>query len=80
MSRYIDVKGSEISFTAANNVNQSTFIRVYAAANSTVTVANTGGTIGTFTMPAGSVEYIKKSPTDTIAGSTTLNCSPVAII
>ncbi len=72
------VYDSEISFTAANTVYDARFVRVYAAAESTVTVANTGGTIGTFTMPAGHVEMIEKEKDDTIAGTTTLACAPIA--
>jgi len=69
---------SEISFTAANTVNDSYLVRVYASADSVVTIANGGGTIGTFTMPAGSIEFVEKNKTDTVAGTTTLLCTPVS--
>lgn len=69
---------SELSFTTANTVNDAYLVRVYAAANSIVTIANGEGTIGTFTMPGGSVEFVEKNKTDTIAGSTTLLCTPVS--
>ena len=40
----------------------------------------TGGTIGTFTIPAGFVEIVAKEPTDTIACSPndSLLCTPLA--
>lgn len=69
---------SELSFTAANTVNDAHLVRVYAAADSIVTIANGEGTIGTFTVPAGTVEFVEKNRTDTIAGSTTLLCTPVS--
>ena len=78
MPSIIKVKGSAIDVTTANTVSDAPLVRVFAAAAATVTVANTGGTIGTIKMPAGGVEYIEKEPTDTIAGSGTLSCTPVA--
>lgn len=75
----IKVTGSEISVTTANTVSGSNLVRAYAVANTLVTVAlaNTT-TIGTFTMPAGSVELIVKDYTDTISANAALLCAPVA--
>lgn len=66
--------------TTATTLSDASLVRVYAVANSVVTVANTGGTIGTFTIPAGFVEIVAKEPTDTIACSPndSLMCTPLA--
>jgi hypothetical protein len=69
---------SEISFTAANTVYDSSLVRIYAAANSVVTIAGTEDPTGSFTLPAGSSVIVEKARTNTIAGTTTLLCTPVA--
>lgn len=67
----------EISFTSANTVYDSKLIRIYAAANSTVTIVGSSANTS-FTMHQGSVEVVEKFPNDTIAGTTTLRCTPVS--
>ena len=77
----LKLKGSQFTANStANTVSGASLVRVYATANSVVTVANTGGTIGTFTIPAGFVEVLAKEPTDTIACSPddSLLCTPLA--
>lgn len=77
----LKVKGSQITANGtANTISGASLVRVYATANSVVTVANTGGTIGTLTIPGGFVEIISKDPTDTIACSPddSLLCTPIA--
>ena len=75
----IRVKGSAIDVTTANNVDTATLVRAFAASAATVTIATSAPvTIGTFKMPAGSVELIEKDPTDTIASTATLSCTKVA--
>lgn len=69
---------TEISVTSANTISDGKLIRLYAAADSVVTVANTSGPIGSFTLPAGSVTLVEKNKTDTIAGSTALLCTPIS--
>ena len=78
----IKVRGDAVSFTAANTVNDSTIVRVFAEASSIVTIESANTELsysGSFTIPAGGVEIVEKQPLDTIAGTTTLNCTPVAI-
>jgi len=76
MTDAVRLSTTEITFTAANTVYNSTLVRVFAPALSLVTVRNAATTVlGTMTIPANGVEYIKKQPTDTIGGSTTLNCT-----
>lgn len=75
-------RGTEILANATpNNLGLASLVRVYATANSTVTVAaaNTD-IIGSFTIPAGFVEIVAKDPTDTIVCSpiSTLLCTSVA--
>jgi hypothetical protein len=67
----------EISFTSANTVYEAKLVRIYAAANSVVTVIGADANTS-FTMHQGSVEIVEKIPTDTIAGTTTLRCTPVS--
>lgn len=75
----IKVMGSESSVTTANTVGGSNLVRAYAAANTLVTISYANAaTIGTFTMPAGSVELIVKDYTDTISANAALLCAPVA--
>jgi len=78
----IKVKGDAINFTTANTVNDAKVVRVFAAASSNVTIVSANTELsysGSFTIPAGGVEIVEKQPKDTIAGTTTLSCTPVAI-
>lgn len=68
----------EISFTSANTVYDARLVRVYAAANSIVTIASTENANTSFTMHQGTVEIVEKLAGDTIAGTTTLKCTPVS--
>lgn len=68
----------EISFTSANTVYDSKLVRIYAAANSVVTIASTTTANTSFSMQQGSVEIVEKLPSDTIAGTTTLACTPLS--
>lgn len=74
----IRVKGSAISVTTANTVSDSTLVRIHATNAATITVANTGGTIGTFDMSQGQVETLEKASSDTIASNAAVSCTPVA--
>ena len=79
MPSIIKVKGSATDVTTASNVSSATLVRCFAASAVTVTVADADtNTLGTFKMPANSVEYIEKAATDTIASTATLSCTPVA--
>lgn len=67
---------SEITLTTANTVSSATLVRCLnsnTTTMSTITVANSGGTIATFTLPYlgsdESVVYVAKQPTDTLAAS-----------
>lgn len=68
----------EISFTSANTVYDAKLVRIYAAANSVVTVVSTENANTSFTMHQGTIEILEKLPGDTIAGTTTLKCTPVS--
>lgn len=68
----------EISFTSANTVYDARLVRIYAAANSVVTIASTMNANTSFTMHQGTVEIVEKLADDTIAGTTTLKCTPVS--
>lgn len=75
----IKVTGSEVSVTTANTVANSNIVRVYATANTLVTIsaANTA-VLGTLTIPGGSREILVKDFTDTITANTALLCTPIA--
>jgi hypothetical protein len=68
----------EITFTSANTIYDSRLVRVYAAANSVVTIVSTENANTSFTMHQGTVEILEKLPTDTVAGTTSLRCTPVS--
>jgi len=79
MPSIIKVKGTATDVTTANTVSNSKLVRIYATAETTITVADdTPTTLGTFVMPAGSVEYVEKNPTDTIAADVSVSCTPVS--
>jgi len=78
MADYIKVKSTEISFTAANTVSTANVVRVYAPSASVLTFANTGGTIGTYSMGAGTEQFFVKERTDTIAATVAVYCVAVA--
>lgn len=76
MTDVVKFKASEIALSTANNVNLASVVRLLntnTTVVSTITIANTGGTIATFTLSyAGtdeSVIYVAKEPTDTLAAS-----------
>jgi len=78
----IKVKGNAEAVTTANNVSLSRYVRVFAAAAQTVTITAADAELsssGSFLMPFGGVEIVEKQPTDTIASTGTLSCTPVAI-
>jgi len=79
MPSIIKVKGSSANVTTANTVSDSKLVRIYAAANTLITIADdTPTTLGTFIMPGGSVEYVEKNPTDTITANSSVSCTPVS--
>lgn len=73
------VKNTEISVTTANNVYLSTVVRVYAAAQATITLKSGVTTIGSFTLGAGQSEVIRKQTTDTLEATAAVLCVPVSL-
>jgi hypothetical protein len=67
MPSIIKVLGDEVDITSANTVSDARLVRVYATNVATITV----GSVGSFTMPAGSVQYVEKASTDTLTASNT---------
>ena len=78
MAETVKILSSEISVTTANAVGGASLVRVYATANSLITLANADGTIGTCTMPGGVIEYFVKQPSDTIASNVAVRATSVA--
>lgn len=75
MAEIVKFKAQEITLTTANNVSSASVVRLlntHASSAATITVANSGGTIATFTLNyAGTTDeiYVAKEPTDTLAAS-----------
>jgi hypothetical protein len=69
---------TELSVSSANTVYDAQLVRIYAAANSVVTIAGNSEPTGSFTLPGGSVVFVEKAKENTIAGTTTLLCTPVS--
>jgi hypothetical protein len=68
-----------IVVTSANAVANSNLVRIHASSATTITInTSAGGFVGTFSMPANSVEIVEKAATDTITSSASANCTPVA--
>lgn len=72
----IKVKGNAVNVTTANTVSDSSLVRIFATNAATITIA--GETAGTFVMAANQVEIVEKLPTDTIAASAAVSCTPVS--
>jgi len=71
---------TEITVSTANTVYDSALVRVYASANTVVTVEDVGANtvIGTFTMPENTVEIVEKIKTHSISGDNNILCTPVS--
>ena len=68
-----------ISVSSDNSVANSTLVRIHTTSATTVTIkTSTGDFIGTFSMPANSVEIVEKAALDTIGCSVAANCTPIA--
>lgn len=76
MADIIKFKAAEIALSTANNVNLASVVRLINTSTdsvSTITIANGGNTVATFTLGVvgsdESVIYVAKEPTDTLAAS-----------
>ena len=68
-----------IAVTTADSVANSTLVRIHTTSATVVTInTSTGDFVGTFSMPANTVEIVEKAALDTITCSTSANCTPVA--
>lgn len=72
----IKVKGNAVNVTTANTVSDANLVRIHATNAATITVA--GDINGSFNMTANQVEIVEKNPTDTIAATAAVSCTPVA--
>jgi hypothetical protein len=71
---------TEITVSAANTVYDAPLVRVYASANTLITIEDTSAntTISTFTMSGNTVEIVEKIKTHSISGNTSILCVPVS--
>lgn len=69
-----------VAVTTANSVANATLVRIQTGQVTTIEVKTAGDVyVGTFIMPANSVEILEKAATDTItATGGAANCTPVA--
>ena len=70
--------GAQISLTTANTVSNAVCVYIGAINAAVITVANTGGTISSFTIPASNYIFVQKNPTDTIAANVAVAATPAA--
>lgn len=80
MSRIIKPLDLEISVATDDDVNSARLVRIFATSLSVITVTDpTANTvIGSFTMPANSVEYLEKEKAHTISSTAAVKCAPVS--
>lgn len=80
MSRTIKVISSEVDLGTANTLSDAGLVRVYnnTAGDVLITRASVGGTIGTVTLQANTVEYMVKAPSETLAANATVRAVSVA--
>jgi hypothetical protein len=70
--------GQQITLTTANTVVNSVCVYIGAVNAAVITVANTSGTISSFTIPASNYIFVQKNPTDTIAANVAVAATPAA--
>lgn len=79
MPSIVKVLGSEVSIDSANTVGDAKLVRVYAPADTLVTIEDSDtNVVGTMTIPSGRVEYVEKRTTDTISANNAVLCVPVS--
>lgn len=80
MPSIIKVKGESANVTSANTADDSILVRIYASANTLITVDDpiSNTTLGSFIMPGGTVEYLEKGQTDTITANVSVAVTPIA--
>jgi hypothetical protein len=68
------LSANEVPITTANNVANSSLVRIYnGAAAGVLSIANsTGGNVISTTIPIQTVIYVRKNPTDTVIGPSML--------
>lgn len=65
-----------ISLTTANTVYNSAVVYLSALTAATITLANSGGQIATFVIPANQFIFVQKQPTDTLAANVAVSVTP----
>lgn len=70
--------GQQITLTTANAISNAVCVYVSAINAAVITVANTGGTISSFTIPANQYIFVQKNPTDTVAANVAVYATPAA--
>lgn len=67
-----------ISVTSADAVANSTLVRIQTGQATTITIKDGDEFVGSFIMPANTVEIVEKGALHTITATATANCTPIA--
>lgn len=60
----LKLQNAEINLAVATDVNNATVVRLYNSDAADQLITNSNG--GTFTMPAGSISFVQKLPSETL--------------
>lgn len=75
----LKLKGEQLNFSTANTVNDSVLVRLHASASTLITITDSeDDVVGSFTMPANTVDFIEKSASDTITANVAIDATPVS--
>jgi hypothetical protein len=80
MTRIVKPLDIEITVTGEDDINNARLVRIFASSLSVITVTDpTANTVvGSFTMPANSVEYLEKEKEHVISSTAAVKCAPVS--
>lgn len=75
----IKPKAQAANLTTANTVQDSQLVRIYAGANTLITITTSANVVaGSFVMPNGTTEIVEKDTDDTITANASVSVTPVA--
>lgn len=69
-------QGAEINLSVASNLGGARIVRLFNSSAGNQIITNSNGS--TFTMPAGSIAFVEKAPTETLTATITVLAVSVA--
>lgn len=70
---------AEQGLTTANTINDASVVRIYAVNAAVITRRDSeSNVLGSCTMPAGSISFFEKNPTDTLSSNVSVQACSVA--